>query len=182
MSVLSASPTATRKVLAGVVALLLVSLAIVRTSDAAFSAATTNENNAFTTGQINLSADASAPLFAEANLVPGDVIANCIEITYNGSVTSADLSEVALAVDVANDADGLLADLDVAMDLTNACTDAATYGPIGPLTDLAGTTGWTPNAPNETQAFHFQVTVGPDAAQDAAADGITLTWALETTG
>ena len=182
MSVLSVSPTTSRKVLAGIVALLLVSLAIVRTSDAAFSANTTNENNQFATGDIDLDNNASSPLFEETNLVPGNVRDNCIEITYTGLVTSDDLAEVELGVTPGSDDDHLLDHLDVAVSITDACTDAPNYGTPDSLTAIAGATGWTPNAPSETQAFRFQVTVGEDAPQGATADGITLTWSLETNG
>lgn len=182
MSVLSVSPTTTRKVLAGIVALLLVSLAIVRTSDAAFSAQTTNQNNQFATGDIDLGNDAASPLFDETNLIPGDVLESCIEITYTGSVASDDLAEVELAVDTGPDVDGLLAELDVATATTDTCSDTPTYGTPGLLTAVAGATGWTPDAPDETQAFWFEVTVGEDAPQGATAEGIDLTWSLETTG
>lgn len=182
MSVLSVSPTTTRKVLAGIVALLLVSFAIVRTSDAAFSAQTTNENNQFATGDIDLDDDADLALFNETNLIPGDVLESCIEITYTGSVASDDLAEVELAVDVGTDVDGLLDELGVATDITDTCGDDPTYGAPGSLTAVAGATGWTPDEPSEMQAFWFEVTVGDGAPQDATADGINLTWSLETTG
>lgn len=182
VSVLSVSPTSSRKVLAGIVALLLVSLAIVRTSDAAFSAQTTNEGSQFATGNIDLDTQTTSPLFTEFDLIPGDVRESCIEITYTGSVGADDLAEVELAVATGDDAGGLLDELDVATDLTNSCVDAPTYVAAGKLMAVAGATGWTPDTPGETQAFHFQVTVGGGAPQDATVDEIDLTWSLETSG
>lgn len=182
MSVLSVSPTTTRKVLAGIIALLFVSLAIVRTSDAAFSAQTTNEGNQFATGNIDLGGSTTSPLFNETNLIPGDVLESCIEITYTGSVGSDDLAEVDLTADTGDDTGGLLAHLDVAAATTDECTDTPGYGTGGSLTAVGGATGWIPDTPSETQAFHFQVTVGENAPQGATANGIDLTWSLETTG
>lgn len=48
------------------------------------------------------------------------------------------------------------------------------------LADLPTSTGWTPEASPETQAFHFRVTVGPDAPQGRTAAGINLTWSVST--
>jgi hypothetical protein len=181
VSISSISPTTARKLVAGVVALLLVSLAIVRTSDAAFSAQTTTDDISFSTGQIDLDNDATTPLFDESNLIPGDVVASCVLITYDGSVAAADLTPVDLAVDLGND-DALLDHLDVAMSVSDDCDATPTYGTAGALADLAGSTGWTPDAPEESRGFHFQVTVGSDAPQGATAEGIALTWSLETSG
>jgi hypothetical protein len=178
----SISPTTARKLVAGVVAFLLVSLAIVRTSDAAFTAQTTTDDISFTTGNIDLDNSATTPLFDESNLIPGNVLESNVLITYTGSVGTDDLTAVDLAVNPGPDNDDLLDHLEVAMSVTDACGDAPTYGTSGPLAALGGSTGWTPDEPSQERCFHFQVTVGTDAPQNATADDISLPWSLETTG
>lgn len=181
MSLLSISPTATRKIVAGVVAFLLVSLAIVRTSDAAFSAQTTNEDNTFATGRIGLENDATQALFDETGLVPNQVVDNCIEITYAGNVADANLAAVHLDVDLAEGQD-LTDHLDVAMSITSDCDASPTYGADGALGDLTGPTGWTPEEDGDTRGFRFRVTVDEVAPQDSSVSGIDLTWSVETVG
>ncbi len=194
MSILQLSPTTTRKVVAGVVAFLLVSLAIVRTSDAAFSAQTTNEDNRFATGTISLGSDHEVPLFGDAE--DGDAMVHalglaadetlepaCIEITYDGSFDAGDLTEVQASVAIGDD-DGLAAHLQVAASMTGSCSDSPSWTDVGDLQGLAAagsqSTTWTPTDGDEVRAFHFQVTVDDEAPQGAGTSDVTLTWSIET--
>ena len=73
---------------AGLAALGLVSALVVRTSQAAFTAQTTNEGNAFQAATLELTDEASDALFRldvnSDNLMPGQVIENCIPLSYAG--------------------------------------------------------------------------------------------------
>jgi len=182
VSTLSLSPTTTRKVLAAIVAFLLVSFAIIRTSEAAFTAETTNPDNAFATGGITLTDDFTNPMFDEEFLVPGDVIEECILITYDGTVDVSTLSEVTLAVAVTGaNTNGLADELLVQADDTASCLDTPSYGSAVALADFptAPGTGWTPAASGETRGFHFRVEVGSGAPQNSMTNGVNVTWEIE---
>ncbi len=188
MSTLFISPARTRQVIAAIVAFALVSVFVIRTSDAAFTAETTNENNRFSTGEITLAANYEQPMFGgdEARtfalgLKPGDVVEECIEITYSDTLESTALDEVEFGVTVPAIAETLADHLSVESARTDTCTEGEpTYTASSDLADLPTSTGWTPEASPETQAFHFRVTVGPDAPQGRTAAGINLTWSVST--
>lgn len=77
-----------RRVLVGTtaVAVLVVSLLVVRLSSAAFVAQTRNEGNSWATGVVELTHDAGgAAMFAVAGMLPGDVVENCIQVIYTGT-------------------------------------------------------------------------------------------------
>lgn len=74
------------------VVLLGMSLLVVRMSSAAFTASTTNPGNAWQTGQLALTndrvSDVPQAMFstADAALVPGQSVTECITVTYTGDV------------------------------------------------------------------------------------------------
>jgi hypothetical protein len=85
-----ASNRSTARVLAAALAALLVSFLVIDRSAAAFKATSENAGNTFIPGQVTLNDDdAGAPLFELPAIVPGQLIENCISVTYEGSVFPA---------------------------------------------------------------------------------------------
>lgn len=64
----------------------LVSTLIVRTSDAAFTATVSNPANSFQSGRLALSIDAVGALFNVPALEPGQVVEECLVVTYGGDI------------------------------------------------------------------------------------------------
>ncbi len=181
----------TRQVLAAIVAFALVSVFVIRTSDAAFTATTENTGNEFSTGTISLDANHEVPMFGGGNpdsvieatrLKPGDVVEACTLITYEDDLQVTDLTEVTLTTAIAIPG-GLADDLDVELAVTDDCGTLADddYREPVALTELPTTTGWTPAADGDDQGFHFRVTVADTAPDGATASGIDFTWSVSTT-
>lgn len=75
---------------AAVMALLLVSVAVLRLSSAAFTGTTSNPGNNWAAGTVTLTDnDAGAALFSATGLAPGDTGNNCINVTYAGSIDTS---------------------------------------------------------------------------------------------
>jgi hypothetical protein len=56
---------------------------------AAFSSTTSNANNSFDSGSVTIADnDANSALYSVTNKKPGDSIANCIKVTYTGSLAA----------------------------------------------------------------------------------------------
>ena len=70
-------------------ALLMLTLLVVTRSRAAFSDAVVNGGNSFSTGSVVVGDDASSALFNAAGMTPSVPVANCIQITYSGTITPA---------------------------------------------------------------------------------------------
>ena len=192
--------TRNRQLLAAIVAFALVSVFVIRTSDAAFTVTTDNKDNLFTTGQLSLVTDLNGvPLFGDTdegavltaannaiNLAQGDVVTGCIEITYEGTF-DGQLTQVSLAVDGVDEADELADYLDVDIELVDDCSaEAGASFASDTLSALAGgtfNTGWTPSGDEDSQVYRFTVEVtGEDnAAMNLTAEGVNLTWSVSTT-
>ena len=192
MSRTTATIARNRQLLAAAIAFALVSVFVLQASDAAFTVQDQNENNLFMTGELRLEADLEHPMFGDSalgtvqtdavNLARGDVREACIEIIYTGSFGGEDeLTQVQLAVDGGAGANDLVDHLEFEMAQTAACSENPDYVAVGGLTDLAGPTGWTPEAGEETRAFHFRATVQDSAPMNATAGDIDLTWSVSTT-
>lgn len=87
-------PARGRQALAGLLALVLVSVVVLRTSQAAFTAQVVNEGNSFTAGSIELTSGAAGALFDVRDLAPGSSVTRCITIVYAG--TARDIGAVHL--------------------------------------------------------------------------------------
>jgi hypothetical protein len=197
MSTLFISPARSRQVIAAIVAFALVSVFVIRTSDAAFTDEAENFNNEFSTGAISLDEEFSTPLFGDAddgdalfhamNLVPNEVVDGCIEIDYQGSVDPDNLTEVDLSIAVGG-GNGLENDLAVAIEIADNCTAAAIASASGlatnnlvDLDEQTISTSWAPTSDAEVRGFNFVVTVGSDAPMNGEVDGVDLTWSITTT-
>lgn len=61
-----------------------------RTTNAAFTATTSNAGNSWTTGSVDLTDDdAGAALFTASGLTPGSTGSRCLTVTYTGTVATA---------------------------------------------------------------------------------------------
>lgn len=182
---------ARRRLITAVATFLLVSFLVVRTSDAAFTASHVNEDNEFSTAQIDLSGDATVPLFGSGapasvvdatNLVGGEDVAACIDITYTGSLDATDLESVQLTID--GPAAALADGLSVVVDLYDECGGSVEAAGVasGDLYDVAGDdTGWTPATDGDSRGFVFTVSVDDDdALQGESLNDVEITWSLET--
>lgn len=84
-------PTLTRptaNVIAGLLALALVGVLVIRTSSAVFTAETNNDDNSVAAGTIVLTDDNTlgSSLFTMTNVAPGEFAENCIVVNYSGSL------------------------------------------------------------------------------------------------
>ena len=83
----SASLAFVFRVAAALVSLALVSVLVVRSSTAAFTDVTQNTGNAFVVGSVDLvDDDLAATVFNITNMEPGQIVVDCIVVTYQGSV------------------------------------------------------------------------------------------------
>ena len=91
----SASLAFVFRVAAALVSLALVSVLVVRSSTAAFTDVTQNTGNAFVVGSVDLvDDDLAATVFNITNMEPGQIVADCIVVTYQGSVPDASAVKV----------------------------------------------------------------------------------------
>lgn len=195
------SRTASAQLVAGMAALVLVSLLVVRMSDAAFSATTVNPDNSWTAGTVALTdSQAGTAMFEATGMVPGgDPVTNCVEVTYSGSVATSATALYASWSDsdgggatAGTPAAGLSDDLVVTVQMGEpgvACADLgagnSTEVHAGTLdsmdTDFAsGSLGWTPAGGSDTvRAFAFTVELPDTTPNDAQGDGATATFTWE---
>lgn len=174
----------------------LVSGMVLQVSSAAFTDTTENPVNSWEAGTVALSdSRAGSAMFAGVNLVPGDGDSQCIDVSYDGSVTPSEA--VALHAVVTESADavgnGLGDDLDVTVEVGPAGADCASAPGAG-TTIYTGTlagfhaagaplaTGWIPDAEDAaadmSRPFWFTITLGDDTPNEAQGDGATaaFTW------
>ncbi len=183
---------------AALLSLLVVSFLVFRTSNAAFTDTTDNPGNSWAAGTVTLVDDdgGATAMFTATNMVPGDVITNCIEVDYTGS--SFDLTPVTLYASSADGGTPLAAHLDVTITEGTAVslggfgdcsgfvagTTLATNVALSALESTygAGYTGYTPSGGDEDRVYKIDVTLGtdtPDAAQGGSATG-TFTWEVRS--
>ena len=80
------------RVMAIAVALLMLTILIVTRSHAAFSDTTVNPSNSFASGSVVITDDDSGTaLFTASAMSPGNPVVDCIEVTYAGTLTPADV-------------------------------------------------------------------------------------------
>lgn len=189
----------TRVWLPALLGLALVSVLVLRTSSAAFTATTDNPGNEFATGQIALDDDAVGALFEVAGLTPGDDETRCITVTYTGTVASGSLGAVKLyAAGPTSDPDALAAALRVSVEEGTGASDAACTGFVAgptiqattPLSTFVATTtyedgvgAWVPATSGEERSYRITVGLPADAAdatQGRSLQGLTFVWELRS--
>jgi hypothetical protein len=177
-----------RRTLAAAAALLLVSVLVLRTSEAAFTATTTNEGNEFATATISLSSEVTIPLFGGGDaltyaldLYPGATVAACIDIEFEGPLGADDLTEVSVDIDGASGPLAAALEVDAEL-LPGECTGGGGTGfASGPLADFTATdSGWTPAADGDARGYRFTVTAGDGVEMGQSLDGVDVIWSVST--
>lgn len=177
----------------GIGAAALVSLLVMRTSDAVFTAQLTNTGNSFTAGNVSLSDGGAGTLFAIPVMEPGQQVSSCIDVTYGGSIP--DPSVVRLYVTgMTESVVGFAAQLNLTVErLTGGCAGAVTETIADGTTTLAAFAGartdyatgagtWDPSGTPETAGYRFTVELDADTDntfQNAAVTDTVLVWEVE---
>ncbi len=172
--------------------LVAVSALVYQTSTAAFSDTTDNAGNSWAAGSVTLTDnDGGSAMFTSANMVPGDVVENCITVDYTGS--TFDLAAVKLYGSVTDG--GLGGDLDVVVDEGTGggfgnCTGftvGQTVFASNTLNAFAtahssyanGATGYTPAGGSTSRTYRFRVTLGSDTPNSSQGTNATATFTWE---
>lgn len=192
--------------LVGIVAVLLVTTMITRTSQAAFVATTDNSGNSFSAASITLTDDdIGSAMFTMTDLEPGDSQQACIEVTYNGSVATPSAVHLYSGGYVDNTGShalstGLSTHLNVTVEEGTGAAfgDCSTFAPSGPpivaTTTLAafdtasgdylsGAGTWTPSASPESRAYRVTVeldTDTPSEEQGASTTDVQFVWEVQS--
>ena len=96
--------------IAAMASLVAVSALVYQTSNAAFTDTTDNAGSSWAAGSVTLTDDdGGSAMFTSADMVPGDVVENCITVDYTGS--TFDLDQVKLYGSVTDN--GLGGELDL---------------------------------------------------------------------
>lgn len=177
-------------VLGVLLAVVVTTSGVVRSSLAVVTATTSNEGNSITTSTITLDADVASALFDVVDLAPGDSERRCVEVTYEGTTSSP--SPVRLFVGGMADERGLAGHLRMRVVETGGSVgcDGAADGDVvldEVLADAArthvdhmsGVGRWTPTSPTETRAYVVEVTLDRDTPtrfNGARIDDLRLVW------
>lgn len=183
------------RVVAGLFAMLFVSVVATRASMSAFSDTTENSSNQWTAGSVTLTDnDSGVALFDNlTNLTPGDSEVDCIEVTYSGSLDAAVKLYGATTAGT-----GLEAYLDLTVERgTGTCgaftPDVTVWSNgvdgdlgvfLGSKTDFAsGADNWTVTGglPDETVPYRLTVTLQDDNNAQSLTTTVTFTWEAQNT-
>lgn len=157
-------------------------------TNAAFTGTTVNPGNSFTASTITLTDnDSNTAMFAVSDMLPGDTVTDCIQVTYTGAPPTAG------GLHLYGNPSGLLADnLQLLITHRGAGTTCAVAGGAnsvysGGFEVLAdnyagGPTGFLPTASNQTVAYDFSVTLeattpNTEQGQNATA---SFTWEVRS--
>jgi len=158
-------------------------------TNAAFSSQTSNAGNDFAAGSVELTDnDGGSALFSVTEMVPGQSVNGCIQVTYSGS-----LDPEVRVFGAATAGDGLEAYLDLTIERGDG--DCTTFGNstavwtngvdgdlgafVGAATDYAnGVDNWQPTGGGADDMIPYRITVtlqDDNNAQGLTTD-ITFTW------
>ena len=178
-------------------ALFLVSALVLTGSRGAFSATTSNPDNAFTAGTIALTDDdGGTAMFTVTAMEPGDTAEGCITVTYTGTadpllvkIYQNAYSEADGAADGATLDDAVSLDIDRVDDCTAKNKDAdlvvGTISANAAYTNYSNglSTGWDP-AGNSNESFLFTATFVSGGSDNLRiGDSVTnliFTWETQT--
>lgn len=181
-------------------ALLLVTAMVWQVSSATFTGTTDNGPNSWDAGTVALSDnDNGTAMFTVTGLKPGDTGTDCVYVTYDGTLTGADITNVKLyASTTGTDGDGgsdtLLDHLDMEV-VRGATTEDCTVS-LGSITsttvyanDLLGNfnadfatghdSAWNPSATGDSVPFFFTWDLPSTTGDAAQGDGATATFTWE---
>ena len=180
------------------VTLLLVTVQMVNTSRAAFSSTTQNAGNTITTGTVDLvDDDLGAALIVVPAMKPGDVVTNCIVVTYNGN----------LDPNVVRMYSGGFVDSGDLGDYLNVTVDEGSGGAFGNCTGFTeddagaefadtltqfdalhtnygnGFGEWDPTGAGQTKTYRISIELDPltpNAEQNESVTAVTFDWEVQS--
>ena len=186
-------------------AFLLVGILVITGSRAAFTATTDNTGNNWAAGDVALSDDDGGvtAMFDAPNLGPTDVVENCIEVTYDGSLTTSgvrlygaettagtldDYLDMTIEIGVGGTFPGAAATQDGEIACAGFVADETIY--TGTLANFTATAtnyasgeepvgGWIP-ATNDSKTYRFVVTVQDDSAASGQDTEVAFTWEAQS--
>ncbi len=181
-------------------AFLVASALVWQTSNAAFTATTSNPSNSWSTGRVQLTDDdggttpsTGTALFTVSGLKPGDTGERCIVVTSQSTLTTG----VRLYTSGVSSTNSLGDHLDLVVQSGSGGSFAGGCGGFAPsATEYTGTltglgtrsgypTGvgsWSPTAPGQTRTYRFAYTLNtatPNTAQSSSAQA-TFVWEAQT--
>lgn len=159
-------------------------------TNAAFTGTTVNPGNSFTASTISLTDnDADSAMFTVTDMLPGDTVTDCIEVTYTG----APPTDVNAGLRLYGNPSGDLADnLQLAITHRGPGTSCAVAGgangvyssgfELFPATYGVGASGFLPTATSQTVAYDFSVTLEVGTLDEAQGDNATIdfTWEVRS--
>ena len=177
---------------------LLASGAVVLTaSQAAFSDTTSNSGNSFSTGNVDLvDDDSGSAAFTVTNMVPGQSVTRCIQVTYQGSIT--DPNAVKLYSGGLTDSGTLASHLNLTVEEGSGGTFASCTGFTSSASIVSSTLAlfatnntnysngagtWNPATTPESRSYRISVTLSasaPNAQQNQSVTNLVFTWEVQS--
>lgn len=173
------------------------SATVLTATRAAFSDTTSNSGNSFSAGTVDLvDDDSDSALFTVTNLVPGQSVTRCIEVTYQGTI--ANPGAVRLYSGGLVDSGSLASELDLTVEEGTGGTFATCTGfnpsvviESGTLADFdtdhtaysSGVGSWDPSATPDSRTYRITVALSSSAANSAqgqSVTGLTFTWEVQS--
>lgn len=184
----------TTHVVAALLSLLLMSFMVMRVSSAAFSATTSNAGSQWTAGDVVLTDDDSnTAMFTVGNMKPGQIVTQCIKVTYSGSLDAA-----VKLYGATTGGTGLGTYLDTTVQRGSggsfgnctgfSSTETVYTGTLAGLTAThtsfaTGAGSWAPTggAPDDDMTYRIQITLQDNNAAQAKTATATFTWEAQNT-
>lgn len=180
--------------MAALLSLLLISVLVVRTSDAAFSATTANAGDQWTAGDVVLTDDDSdTAMFSVTNMKPTDTVTECITVTYSGSldadvnlygaITAGDGLDSYLDVTVRRGSGGSFGDCTGFSSAETVYTGTLAGFAAAHTSYATGAGNWTPTGggPDDDMTYQFEVTLQDNNAAQGLTTTATFTWEAQNT-
>lgn len=190
------SSTTTLRVAAGMSGLLIAVLMVMGVSRALFTNPTSNDANAWSSGNVVLVneaalVDGGSPTFDEtgsaiftiSDMVPGDSSTVCFEVIYQGSVDADILLDSVTIAGVNENSIGAELNLTIDRHTSATCVDGSPAAVASGTLEAPGITetAWQPATPGVDESRYYDITVTLDAAapntvQDSTVDDVAFEW------
>lgn len=180
----------TLTLVAAAVAFVFVTFLVVGASRAAFSDTTANDSNSLSAAGVVLDDDDSGTaMFSVSGMKPGDSQVKCIQVTYNGTITTG--APVQLYRSAAQTGTGLEAYLNATIEVgtggsSSSCAGFAGSsiysGTLGDFLDnrtsyaTALSTTWTPTGSGQSRTFRVTLALQDDNAAQTKTVNFGFTW------
>ncbi len=184
------------RTIAGVASFVAISAFVVQSSQAAFTATATNQDNAFEVATIGLGSSLTIPIFhhtlaadaATSGMAPGESRDGCLVLSYSGdtdSVAAVTLAAAAASGDTAGIADQFTVAYEVDT-ADNTCAGSFAAADDSWTVDgayAATATTWTPSTTDTQASVYFRATLNSALSSDqgATVDDVDVTFSVTTT-